>query len=492
MDRRYDEMSLKFEIDFGKYISKIWSLIKRFGIGHLLLLALALHMFAIASTPDSMVFDEVHYVPAAEATLNLQAANMEHTPLVKIIVAFSMRIFGDWWFAWRFPIVLFSVASLLVFYYLAKRFMPTRYALLATAFLAFDVMFFVNGSIFILDIPAIFFGLLGIELYFGQRYNWCAIAFALSFLCKELGLLFMFSILLYHLIAKLRIGRSTVTEVQDQEIVSATTKKPLGSRPKTVEKKVWRSKGLAKKGFATFLIASLVFLLVAGGGLWIYDAVFNPGQNATLIKNIRINVVQDQNGSPVTSSTWTESSTRLNPIQYPWQNIEFALSYFTSLVPAVQTPDSEYRPPWGWVLPLNNIFNSPHYLTVSVTVGSVTHKTIDWVSQINPLISYAFVPLLALCIVDFARKRGKEMDYLYLAWGLVAFMPWLIDQLVSRMTFNYYFLYTVPVICLGLGWGYSRLAPRISNRYVRYGLICAHLIAVILFFMWFFPLSLFR
>lgn len=485
-------MSVKFEINFGKYLSKIWSLIRKFNIGHLLLLSFALHMFAIASTPDSMVFDEVHYVPAAEATLNLQAANMEHTPLVKLIVALSMHVFGDWWFAWRFPIVLFSVASLLVFYLLAKRFMSTRYALLATAFLSFDVMFFVNGSIFILDIPAIFFGLLGINLYFAKRYNWCAASFALSFLCKELGLLFMFSTILYHFVAKFRIDHRTITEVHDEELISAKTKKSLGSRPKEVRKRIWNLRSFMKKGFATMMIASTVFLLVAGGGLWAYDAVWNPGQNPVLIKNIRINVVQDQNGTPVTSSTWTDSSTKLNPIQYPWQNIEFAWTYFTSLVPAVQTPDSEYRPPWGWVLPLTNIFNSPHYLSVSVTVGSVTRKTIDWVSQINPLISYAFVPLLFLCIADFVKRKGRELDYLFLTWGLVAYMPWVLDQLVSRMTFNYYFLYTIPVICLGLGWGYSRLAPRITNRYLRYGLILMHLAAVIVFFLYFFPLNVFR
>jgi hypothetical protein len=485
-------MSFKMEINLKNPISKIWSLIRKFNIGHLLLLAFALYMFAIASTPDSKIFDEAHYVPAAEATLNLQPANVEHTPLVKVMVALSIRVFGDWWFAWRFPIVLFSMASLFVFYLLAKRFMPERYALLATAFLTFDTMFFVHGSIYILDMPAVFFGLLGIERYFAKKYVWCAAALGLSFLCKELGLLFMFSVVLYHFIAKFRIIRRTITEVQDQDIVSAKSKQRIGTQPKTVEKKVWSLKSLTKKGLATLLIASTVFLLVSGGGLWIYDAVYKPVTNPVVINNIHVNILQDVNGTPIKTTTLTDVSTMWSSINNPVEHLQFAWKYFTTLVPAVVTSDKDYRPPWGWVLPLTDIFNSPHYLTVAVTIGPVTHKTIDWVSQINPLISYAFVPLFFLCIIDFTRRKGGEMDYLYLIWGLVAFMPWVIDQLVSRMTFNYYFLYTVPVICLGIGWGYSRLAPRITTRYVRYGLICAHVAAIILFFMWFFPLSLFR
>jgi dolichyl-phosphate-mannose--protein O-mannosyl transferase len=465
MDREEGcQMSFKMEINLKNPVSKIWSLVRKFNIGHLLLLAFALHMFAIASTPDSKIFDEIHYVSAAEATLNLQPANLEHTPLVKIMIAISIRVFGDWWFAWRFPIVLFGVASLFVFYLLAKRFMSERYALLATAFLTFDVMFFVHGSIYILDMPALFFGLLGIERYFAQKYAWCAVAFGLSFLCKELGLLFMFSVVLYHFVAKFRVEHT----------------------------KVWSLKGLAKKSFATLLIASAAFLLVSGGGLWIYDAVYKPVVNPVVINNVHVNILQDVNGTPISTTTITDVSTMWSSINNPVEHLQYAWKYFTSLVPAVETPESDYRPPWGWVLPLTNIFNSPHYLTIAVTVGPVTHKTVDWVSQINPMISYAFVPLLFLCIIDFARRKGRAMDYLYLIWGLIAFMPWLIDQLVSRMTFNYYFLYTIPVICLGLGWGYSRLAPRIANRYVRYGLIFIHLAAVILFFMWFFPLQIFR
>ena len=159
-------MSIKFEINFKWLFSKSLTLLKRFNISHLLLLVLALHLLILSTPSDGFVFDEAHYVPAALQTLHFEPANAEHTPLAKIAIAMSIGIFGDYWLAWRLPIVLMSTATLYVFYLIANRFMSKKYALFATAFLSFDVMFFVNGSIFILDPPAILFGLLGIELYF--------------------------------------------------------------------------------------------------------------------------------------------------------------------------------------------------------------------------------------------------------------------------------------------------------------------------------------
>jgi len=453
-------MSLKLEVNLRNPLSKVWSLVKNFNIGHLLLLSFALHMFAIASTPDSMIFDEVHYVPSAVATLNLQSANLEHTPLVKIFIAVSIRLFGNWWFAWRFPIVLFGLATLVVFYLLAKRFMLPNYALLSTAFLSFDVMFFVHSSIYILDVPAIFFGVLGLELYFAKRYKWCAAALGLSFLCKELGLFFMFIVVIYHLAAHLRL--------------------------KSI-------KTFTKRMIATALIAISVFLLVGGGGLWTYDAIYQPITNPVVINNVHVNILQDVNGTPINTTTMTVVSTMWSSVNNPIEHLLYAWKYFTALVPAVETSDKDLRPSWGWILPFGDVFNSPHYLVVAVTVGSDTHITLNWVAQINPLIAYAFLPLLGLTVFDFLRKRGKSIDYLYIIWALVTYIPWLVDSLFfTKMTFNYYFLYTIPVICLGLGWAYSRLLPKIGNKYARYGLVTLHIVAVSVFFLYFFPLTLFR
>ena len=458
-------MSFKFEVNFNGWFARILGLINKFNIGHLLLLSFGLHLFAIASTPDSYVFDEAHYIPAARATMNMQAANLEHMPLVKVLIALTMKMFGDWWFSWRLPIVFFSVASLLAFYLLSKNFMSRKYALLATSFLSFDVMFFIHGSIFVLDMPALFFGLLGLQLYFAKRYKWMAVALALSFLMKELGLFFMFTVVLYHFAHNFRIEKHAH----------------------------WKLKGFTKKAVAVIFMSSMLFTIVGGGGLWIYDLVYKPTTNPIVVNNVHVNIVQDPNGTVLTTQTWTEITTIWSYITNPVDHLKWAWSYFTTLVPAVETPDKDHRPPWGWIMPYGDVFNSPHYLTVAVTVGDRSFRTLDWIAQINPLIAYGYLPFMFLTLFDFARKKGRPCDYLYSIWGIVSYLPWLLDGMFfQRMTFNYYFLYTIPAICLGWGWFYSRLGQRIQNRTVKYGLILGHLALIIIFFLYFFPLKVFR
>jgi predicted membrane-bound dolichyl-phosphate-mannose-protein mannosyltransferase len=190
-------MSIKVEIDFLKYIKSLWHKISKIGIEHVLLLSLALHLFLISIPSDGFIFDEAHYVPAALKTLQLQPANAEHPPLTKIIIAISIGIFGNYWFAWRIPIILFGLASLFMVYLVAKQFMTEKYALLSTAFLSFDTMFFVHASIAILDMPEVFFSITAIYLFLKKKYYWSSLAFAVAFLCQERTLFFIFFLLIY-------------------------------------------------------------------------------------------------------------------------------------------------------------------------------------------------------------------------------------------------------------------------------------------------------
>jgi dolichyl-phosphate-mannose--protein O-mannosyl transferase len=73
-------------------------------------LPLALLIFALAeaaflfrlAVPHQLVFDEVHYVPAARALIDLSGpANVEHPLLGKWLIAVGMRLFGDTPFGWR-------------------------------------------------------------------------------------------------------------------------------------------------------------------------------------------------------------------------------------------------------------------------------------------------------------------------------------------------------------------------------------------------------
>jgi hypothetical protein len=78
-------------------------------------LPLAVLLFALAEAvflirlpiPHQLVFDEIHYVPAARTLISLAGpANIEHPLLGKSLIAVGMLLFGDTPFGWRFMATL--------------------------------------------------------------------------------------------------------------------------------------------------------------------------------------------------------------------------------------------------------------------------------------------------------------------------------------------------------------------------------------------------
>lgn len=450
------ESGLKIEIDIGTLVSKLQTILQntllKLGISHLLLLSFALHFFVMCFPQDGgMVFDEAHYVPAALRTLQLLPANAEHTPLAKIVVALSIGVFGNYWFAWRVPIVLMAIAALYVFYLIGRKFLSERYSLFATAFLSFDIMFFIHGTIFILDMPAILFGLLGMLLYLNQRYKWSAVSFGVSILMKENGAFFLFATLIYHVATHFK-----VKEIKD------------------------------KVNLKTALSFFLIGVLVVGGGMWIYDGVYKPAAGVTMIQNINHNIVLNESNVPITTITTTTNNTVSDLITNPVDHFKFAWNYFASLVPNINTTESNLRQPWTWILPIGDIFNSPRYLTVTVSSGNVSRLVINWVSQITPFIAYMLIPVLALTL----WKHKERFSKFYISWIASTYLPWLfIGAFIQRMTFNYYFIYTIPAVCLGIPFFWKNL--NISDKMRLIGL-SLHLLLTILFFFAFFPVILIR
>ena len=79
--------------------------------------AVALGFFALClvrlTVPAKPFFDEIHYLPAARAILDLShPANPEHPPLGKEILALGIALFGDRPLGWRIMPVLFGTLGL--------------------------------------------------------------------------------------------------------------------------------------------------------------------------------------------------------------------------------------------------------------------------------------------------------------------------------------------------------------------------------------------
>lgn len=130
------------------------------------LIALAAQLlFAINLTrPSILVFDEVHYVPAARTLMALERpANTEHPLLGKEIIGAGMAVFGDTALGWRAASTLAGTASVLgVFWILMLLFGSVRTAAFGALFAGANVTLFVQARIAMLDVFMGAFVLLGI------------------------------------------------------------------------------------------------------------------------------------------------------------------------------------------------------------------------------------------------------------------------------------------------------------------------------------------
>jgi len=292
-------------------------------------------------------------------------------------------------------------------------------------------------------------------LYFAKKYKWAALDFGVSFLMKELGLLFLGAVLIYHILTHRAV------------------------------KKYFNKLDLRK--FVSFL---LVLLLVAGGGLWVYDLAYKPTISTVLVQNVNQNIVVDANGTTLTTMTTTINSTIERYITNPVEHMMFAWGYFSGLAPAINTTEANFRPPWAWILPIGDIFNSPHYFSVAVTSGNVSKTITDYVSQVTPMVAYMLVPILAVALWNLAKKKDTQLSLFYIAWITATFLPWLLFGIfVQRMTFNYYFIYTIPALALGIPYFWNSLP--LSENTKKIALII-HLGLTIVFFAAFFPVVLIR
>lgn len=164
----------------------------------------------------SLIFDEKYYVNVAriilgrphdpdvypDAVLGVDP-NHEHPPLAKLIIAFSMLVFGDNAYGFRLPSVIAGTVSIFIFYLLMKKISKSQTLALISSFLvSFDNLIFVHSRIATLDIFMLAFMLIGFYFYFAKRTFLSAAALSLSTLSKIGGVYGFATILVYHLLKK--------------------------------------------------------------------------------------------------------------------------------------------------------------------------------------------------------------------------------------------------------------------------------------------------
>lgn len=120
----------------------------------LFLLALALLAFTFAlGHPETLVFDESHYVPAARALLDLsENTNPEHPLFAKEMIAFGIWLFGDNAFGWRILGAVVSALGVYACFQIAiKLFRSLPLAILTALLMTLSITYTVQARTAMLD-----------------------------------------------------------------------------------------------------------------------------------------------------------------------------------------------------------------------------------------------------------------------------------------------------------------------------------------------------
>ncbi len=402
-------------------MSRIIKTLTSLSIRELILIWLAIHLLLITQ-PNAPVFDESYYTKAARDLLQGVASNIEHPFLGKAWGALGMLIFGDNAFGWRIMTIVFGALLLYSFYNLACRYLSERMALLAAAYLGFDHMFFAHSSLFLLEVPALFFAVIAFTYYLKRRIVLSAAFMGLSILSKETSIFLLFTLILLHL---------------------ANVKRP--SKPDVLK---------ALK-FTLLLLATVAI------PMQIYITAYRPAASERLVQVVSPVVVVAPDGSVLSTTTATTWSVQKEYITNVFEHWRYIVTYASSLT----VKNSNIGPenyPWNWFIPTqqremiyyrSEVVKNITYYTDGVYAGSRVEKVypINWRGVTNLPLWYSIWIVVPFSAYLAAKRRLNEGLALTILWIIGTYLPLLGMSLAfNRIEYPFYFINTLPALALGL------------------------------------------
>ena len=267
----------------------------------LILVVTAVTRLAWLNSPDrSLIFDEAYYVNAARRILGWAVPagspyagspagidpNGEHPPLGKVLIAASMRVFGDDPLGWRFPSLLAGLVVVLAVYLLVRATRQEPWLAVYAAGVAMsDNLLLVHSRIATLDVLFLAPLLVGAVLVLRRQWLWAGVACGLAMLVKESAAFGLAALVVLVLVI------------------------PGGGRP------IHRVRRACVLG--------LVSLVVATAGLWFLDLRFtafnNPFSQMRFISSYGVDL--SRTGGPVNSESdpWQWLS---NDVQIPYLRVD--------------------------------------------------------------------------------------------------------------------------------------------------------------------------
>lgn len=370
---------------------------------------------------SALIFDEQYYVNAARVILGIHPAgsytsaalfhdpNAEHPPLVKLLIALSMKVLGDNAWGWRIFPVIFGSLGLLAMYWLVRTARGNRWlALGAASLFAVDNLMLIQGRTALLDIFTVTFMLAATALYLRKQYLLAGIALGIGLSTKLTALNLYFVILLIEIAWVLWPSRDEVR-----------------TRWRTARSRIVPILQFGGVSVITYLAVLYVLDLIA-------SPIGGPGSCATAPAGFH------------------------NPIEHT----NFMLCYAGKLTnPTGPTGIASY--PWQWLLNMVTI----NYYTVSTTVTSngqvvATYPIISFQGEMNPAIVFLALPGLALALRTMWVERDT-FSVLCVAWMLGTFLPFVagaapLGTYGNRTSYLYYMVIVLPGIFAAVARLFSR------------------------------------
>ena len=386
---------------------------------------------------DGFVFDEKYYVNASRVIAGVPMnqtdtyaraspagtdPNGEHPQLGKIIIAATIKLFGDNPIGWRISAVAFAAVALLLLYWLVRVLGCSSWLALGVVALAtFENLWLVSGRIAVLDIYCVPFMLAGTAFYLKRRPVVAGMLFGVGACIKEFALYALFAVLLLEFLRLLRW-----LYVERRTAPSAAW---AG----------WRRKWLR---VSAPVAVSVTTLVVFASVLTVLDIAVEPYHD----------------GHPVDAG-----QTHVCSIFGPWSgacnHIAFMDDYAAKLT-SPKGPQGIASYPWQFWANIESI----DYYTVRTTV--TTNGTVDAVNtvvayrgEINwVLLATVWVGLLVL-FVELVRRRD-DVTFLVFAWITATWLPAELSSLFgARTTYLYYMVVTMPAL-------YILVARLLARRWI--------------------------
>jgi 4-amino-4-deoxy-L-arabinose transferase-like glycosyltransferase len=360
------------------------------------------------------VMDESYYVPAALSLLSgAQCApyadncNLEHPPLAKALVAGGIAVFGLDDFGWRIANVVLGTLSVPLLFVLVRSLTKEgRLPYFAALVFAADILFFVHSSAALIDVPAVFFSLLGFIFYFRRSRLWrlnnylaSGIFLGLAALSKETALFALAAIVTYELL--LGEGGLQATIVRTLEVVLAAVIVFAGA--------IQLYDSLFSSSTLPWFYNQVWFMLTYGaslrGGGWCLNAGSCP------------------NGPYITPLNWLTSYT---PVSY-------LVTTVTITVSGAAASTLRY---------------------ISIGYYGVANNVIVWMVFLwLPLVLY---PLLRRIKWRSALAQADRLGAFLAVWFLWLYLPYVALWLYGRVTYPFYFLPAIPALAGGAAYFITR------------------------------------